>query len=387
MQANHPPHLHWHENDGPHQARWISEAKHPPPKHLTLADDTLPADQAYRLASAGHGLIWHGDFQNARHLLQALMRRIDKPKKSAKKVAPVATPLEQFHRHRMAQAQRAHILNAILIPVQADHRIDLRRAPEVAQACAEVLGEQTEPYVLSLRQLQALIAAHEWRKKGVLIPALNAHIHPHYGVFSPIRGEYLELLMQAELPPNCTTAWDIGTGTGVIAAILAKRSIPNITATDTDERALHCARENIERLGYTRQIQIQQANLFPDAPDTPNARADLIVCNPPWLPAKASSPVEHAVFDAGGAMLKGFLSGVAQHLSERGQAWLIMSDLAEHLGLRQLDEIPQLITQHGLILVQRLDIRPKHGKAFDASDPLHAARSKEITSLWCLGKI
>lgn len=380
MQTNH---LHWHENDVPYQARWISEANHPPPKHLTLADDTLPADQAYRLASAGHGLLWRGDFQNARHLLQALMRRLDKGKKRPNKAAPALTPLEQFHRHRMAQAQRAHILNAILIPIQADHRIDLRRAPDVAAACLQVLGKQTEPYVLSLRQLQAFIAAHEWRKKGVLIPALNAHIHPHYGVFSPIRGEYLDLLMQAPLPVNCTSAWDIGTGTGVISAVLAKRGIPNITATDTDERALACARENIERLGYARQVQIQQANLFPNTPAT---SADLIVCNPPWLPAKASSPVEHAIFDAGGAMLKGFLSGVAQHLSEHGQAWLIMSDLAEHLGLRSPDEIPQLIAQHGLAVRQRLDIRPKHGKAFDPSDPLHAARSKEITSLWCLHK-
>lgn len=381
MQTNH---LHWHENDVPYQARWISEANHPPPKHLTLADDTLPADQAYRLASAGHGLLWRGDFQNARHLLQALMRRLDKGKKRPNKAASELTPLAQFHRHRMAQAQRAHILNAILIPIQADHRIDLRRAPDVAAACLQVLGKQTEPYVLSLRQLQAFIAAHEWRKKGVLIPALNAHIHPHYGVFSPIRGEYLDLLMQAPLPVNCTSAWDIGTGTGVISAVLAKRGIPNITATDTDERALACARENIEQLGYARQVQIQKANLFPNAPA---ASADLIVCNPPWLPAKASSPVEHAIFDAGGAMLKGFLSGVAQHLSEHGQAWLIMSDLAEHLGLRSPDEIPQLIAQHGLAVRQRLDIRPKHGKAFDPSDPLHAARSKEITSLWCLHKV
>ena len=382
MQINH---LHWHENDVPHQARWVSEANHPPPKHLTLADDTLPADQAYRLASAGHGLLWRGDFQNARHLLQALMRRLDKPKKSAKKPTPASTPLEQFHRHRMAQAQRAYILNSILIPIQADHRIELRRAPDVAQACTKVLGAQSEPYVLTLRQLQAIIAAHEWRKKGVWIPALDAHIHPHYGVFSPIRGEYLELLMQAELPPHCTTAWDIGTGTGVISALLAKRGIPNIIATDLDARALACASENIQRLGYARQVQVTQANLFPSTPNA-SAHADLIVCNPPWLPAKASSPVEHAVFDANGAMLKGFLSGVAQYLSGHGQAWLIMSDLAEHLGLRHPDEIPQLIAQHHLKLIQRLEIRPQHGKAYDANNPLHFARSKEITSLWCLGK-
>ena len=382
---NAPQTLTWVEKDTTHTAIWRSENGTPPPKRVQIADDTLNADTAYRLACEGTALLWRGDYQNARQLLQALSRRIDRPGKKPK-AAPTSMS-NAFNLHRQAQSQRARVLGMILLPLDDTFSIPLRRAPDVSSACFEAYGASGGSSVVSLREVLGLVGAHEWRKKGVEIPATGGRIHPHYGVFSPIRGEYLDLLMQAELPPNCTTAWDIGTGTGVIAAILAKRGIPNITATDTDERALHCARENIERLGYTRQIQIQKANLFPDASDTSNTHADLIVCNPPWLPAKASSPVEHAVFDAGGAMLKGFLSGVAQHLSERGQAWLIMSDLAEHLGLRQSDEIPQLITQHGLTLVQRLDIRPKHSKAFDTSDPPHAARSKEITSLWCLGKI
>ena len=32
------------------------------------------------------------------------------------------------------------------------------------------------------------------------------------------------------------------------------------------------------------------------------------------------------------------------------------------------------------------ETRPKHPKAQDASDPLHAARAAEVTSLWRLGK-
>jgi predicted short-subunit dehydrogenase-like oxidoreductase (DUF2520 family) len=46
----------------------------PMPKKIVLADDTLTADSAFRLACAGHGLLWRGDFQNARQLLQALAR-------------------------------------------------------------------------------------------------------------------------------------------------------------------------------------------------------------------------------------------------------------------------------------------------------------------------
>lgn len=47
-------------------------------------------------------------------------------------------------------------------------------------------------------------------------------------------------------------------------------------------------------------------------------------------------------------MLKGFLLGVGAHLSAHGQAWLVMSDFAEHLGLRGANEIANLIEQAGL---------------------------------------
>jgi hypothetical protein len=38
----------------------------------------------------------------------------------------------------------------------------------------------------------------------------------------------------------------------------------------------------------------------------------------------------------------------------------------------------------GLKVLGRLDVKPTHPRASDASDPLHAARSAEVTSLWRL---
>lgn len=80
---NAPSPLSWTENDTSRTALWRSDQVMP--KHVVLADDTLSADTAYRLACAGTGLLWRGDFQNARQMLQALTRRIDKPKKLAPK--------------------------------------------------------------------------------------------------------------------------------------------------------------------------------------------------------------------------------------------------------------------------------------------------------------
>ncbi|MDO9235387.1 MAG: class I SAM-dependent methyltransferase [Aquabacterium sp.] len=378
-------HLHWAQADGsPDSALWRSEAAVPVPKRVRLIDDTTPADVAYKLACEGTALLWQGDFQNARHLLQALMRRLDRQprgRNGAGKDAAELTAGDAFNKHRQAQAHRARVLGALLIPFNADHTVPLRRGPDVQQACLEAYGPGTEPYVATLRELLGLVGAHEWRKKGVDIPALKGRIHAHYGVFSPVRGEYVDLVAKAPLPAGVTTAFDIGTGTGVLAAVLAKRGIAKVIATDQDPRALACASANVNRLGLGASVTVLEADLFPEG------TAKLIVCNPPWVPARPSSPIEYAVYDPDSRMLRGFLSGLAGHLADGGEGWLILSDLAEHLGLRTRAELQGWIDGGGLKVVGRLDARPHHPKASDPNDPLHRARAAEVTSLWRLAAV
>jgi methylase of polypeptide subunit release factors len=393
------PKISWTHNEEPHTAHWHSERGLPAPQRVQLADDTLAADAAMKLAQSGVGLLWNGDFQNARHLVQALDRRL--AKRSASRPSAKQTLTEAFLAQRNAQAQRAKILGSVLIPLEADYSITLRRAPDVRTACSEAWGKADAGtrHVCSLRELLGIISAHEWRKKGVEVPVLGKdragqphRIHAHYGVFSPVRGEYLALIAKASLPkgaPADLVAWDVGTGTGVIAALLASRAVDKVVATDVSERALVCAKENLKRLQQSsgragKAVEVLQANLFPDA--ATHAKANLIVCNPPWLPAPVGSALEGAVYDEGSQMLLGFLKGVGERLASGGQAWLILSDLAERLGLRSREELMQAIQSAGLQVIERIDTQPEHPKAQDASDPLHAARSKEITSLWRLAQ-
>jgi methylase of polypeptide subunit release factors len=369
--ANHSV-VNWTEAGESRAARWRSENGAPPPRRVMVADDRITADAAYRLASEGTALLWRGDFQNARQLLQAMARRIDrKPRK------PASSPTEAFNFHRQYQSQRARTLGMLLLPLEADFSIPLRRAPNVKHACAEAYGAGDAPSLVSLRELLGVIGAHEWRKTGVEIPALGDRIHPHYGVFSPVRGEYVGLVAEAPLP-SAELAFDIGTGTGVLAAVLARRGIKHIVATDQDPRALACARQNIARLGLRGRVDVVEADLFPQG------RAPLIVCNPPWLPARANSPLEHAIYDPESRMLRGFLSGLAVHLEAGGEGWLILSDLAEHLGLRSRESLLAAFDEAGLSVVGRMDAKPTHPRASDTADPLHAARAAEVTSLWRL---
>ncbi|MEV4254051.1 class I SAM-dependent methyltransferase [Spirillospora sp. NPDC049652] len=359
----------WSEEGRERSARWLCEGGWPPPGDVVVVDDALTADVAHRMVRQGTSLLWRGDFHNARQLLSALGRRVRGGGKTPKGDARTV-----FYAYREARAREASLLSRLLVPLDADNAVPLRRAPDVRQAVGRVY-EPGEESVIPLRELLGIIGAEQWREKGVEVPAAGGRIHPHYGVFAPTRQEYIELVARAPLPSK-DVAFDIGTGTGVLAAVLARRGVGRVVATDSDPRALACARENVERLGV--DVEVVEADLFP------RGRAGVVVCNPPWLPGKAASGLDHAVYDPGGRMLHGYLDRLRAHLEPGGEGWLVLSDLAEHLGLRTRDELLERFDRAGLRVTDRLDARPVHPRAADADDPLHAARAAETTSLWRL---
>ena len=346
----------------------------------------MTADEAYGLACQGTALLWRGDYHEARQMLTALGKRADRAQRRSRPSAESAgaSPADTFHRYRQGRSQRARTLNALLIPLGDDYSIPLRRAPDVRLACVEAWGPADAASVTSLRALQGVIGAHEWRAKGIDIPEAGARIHPHFGVFAPIRREYVDLVSAAPLPvasASTSVAFDIGTGTGVLAAVLARRGIERVVATDLDPRALICARENAQRLGLSARVDVLQADLFPEG------RAALVVCNPPWVPARPSSPLENGIYDPDSRMLRGFLAGLPAHLEPGGEGWLILSDLAEHLGLRTRARLLEYFDAACLRVVGRLDVPPRHPRAADATDPLFIARAAEVTSLWRLAAL
>ncbi|WP_202869213.1 methyltransferase [Kribbella antibiotica] len=289
-------------------------------------DDTTSADRALRLIRQGSTLRWEGDFHNARQLLAALGRR----------------------------TRHVQHLNALLITTN-DYAIRLRRAPDVAAACREAYGPPNGERLIPLRELLGVIGAHQHRKRGIYLAALNARIHPHYGVFAPTRSEYVDLVAAEPLPPT-EVAFDLGTGTGVLAAVLLRRGITKVVATDNNPRAVACARENLRG-----RAEVIEADLFPPG------RADLVVCNPPWVPGRVNTMLDTAVYDEDSRMLRGFLRGVGDHLTPDGEAWLVM-------GIRPQEEMLAEFRAAGLRVLGRTGAVPTHRRA----------RSDETTYLWRL---
>jgi len=144
------PLSHWTEHGQPCSALWRSERGAAAPAKVVLADDTMTADAAYQLACGGTALLWRGDFNNARQLLEALQRRIDpapaqKPRRSTQQNAtrlcrrsdgsaslspapPGPSPARPHSGHGAAAVR------------SADYAIPLRRAPDAKLACTQAWG-------------------------------------------------------------------------------------------------------------------------------------------------------------------------------------------------------------------------------------------------------
>ncbi len=91
-------------------------------------------------------------------------------------------------------------------------------------------------------------------------------------------------------------ALDVGTGSGCIAlALAAEDRFVRVTAVDVSEAAAELARHNAARLGLGGRLRILHSDLFAALP--PEERFDLIVSNPPYIPAFEYEALEPNVRD------------------------------------------------------------------------------------------
>jgi len=298
-------------------------------------------------------VLWRGSYASACQVLAAVKRRL-------------TYQVSTYRAYRRMVSRRARLASHLMVELES-YQLLMSGAPDVSAACRLVYPPSC---VVPLRELLGVVGSYQWRLRGVHVPALDARIHPHYGVFAPTRQEYVSLVAAAPVPA-LDVAFDVGTGTGVLAALLARRGFAQVVATDTSPQAVACARDNVDRLGLS-QVSVLATDLFPPG------RASLVVCNPPWLPGTPRTLLDSAIYDQG--MLRRFLAGLPDHLAPGGEGWLVLSDIAELFGLRTRADLLGMIADAGLQVVDRLDTRPQHR----IRGSLAKVRAAEVVSLWRL---
>ncbi len=151
---------------------------------------------------------------------------------------------------------------------------------------------------------------------------------------------------------QATHILDIGTGTGLIALMLAQRSNALIDALELDEAAYHEARHNVAQSPWPERINIWHGS-FQDFAKQAAPSYDLVVCNPPFFnhSLKASSEQRTKARHTDTLTTTDIFSGVQGLLTPNGRFEVIIP--AENLTAYK-----QSVAQHQCYLNHLLWIKP-----------------------------
>lgn len=147
---------------------------------------------------------------------------------------------------------------------------------------------------------------------------------------------------------------DIGTGTGLIALMLAQRfSNAKITAVEIDRITSIEAKQNFENSVWKDRLSILNIDFF-EMEST--VKYDMVVCNPPYFKADQRSPnIKRAIARNGVFSNPTFLGNARSLMHNKSQISLIFP-------VDQLDLYENEAKKYGLFRVQTLFVKPTDQK-------------------------
>lgn len=158
-------------------------------------------------------------------------------------------------------------------------------------------------------------------------------------------------------PQQSKTILDIGTGTGILALMLAQKSTAAIDAIDVDIEAIAQAKENVEFCKWRERIKVSHTSLQKYVKECPH-KYDLIVSNPPYFTDSSKSPEEGRTLARHNDFLPfvELVEGVVALLEPKGKFYVI-------LPTKEAGILKELAEKKGLRLSRLLRVRTKHDKA------------------------
>ncbi len=241
-------------------------------------------------------------------------------------------PTASFTEQRAFRAEFRKLSNLILIHVK-EHKLGVSKAPEIGWL--EKLYPELNDFFLPFPQIQGLNSAWQWYKNGIHIPVLRNKIHPYYGVYFPTRFEHLILfdnwLKRYEGAKK--TAMDIGIGSGVLSLLMVQHGFQKLFGTDINPNAIIGLSESMAGTKLARKIEIDFGHLFGKW----EKPTELIVFNPPWLPAMQElNKLDEAIY-YNEQLFPEFFEAAHKRLLPGGKIVILFSNVAQ---------ITQVTTEH-----------------------------------------
>lgn len=152
---------------------------------------------------------------------------------------------------------------------------------------------------------------------------------------------------------------DIGTGTGVVALMLAQKTDAHIDAIDIDENAFLQATQNVSESKFVNQVSVTHSSLQEYSKST-SKKYNLIVTNPPYFEQSLKSSDEQRSFARHADVLpfEELIEGVTKLLDPKGKFCLILPTL-------EAEKFRAMAQKKGLFLSKLLRIKSKVNKDTD----------------------
>lgn len=283
-----------------------------------------------------------------------------------------------FKNERNFRNEFHKLSNKVLLEIR-NSKLVVKKSPKIGWF--DILYSDIDEFLLSFPQVQGLNSSWQWYKNGVEIPVLKNKIHPWYGTYFPTRFEHLQLFDNwlRRYSGKKDEAFDIGIGSGVLTMQMLQAGIKKVYGTDINPNVIVGIDEYINKNKLHGKIELGYGDLFAGI----SKKADLIVFNPPWLPASSNfEGIDKAIY-YDEALFSNFFSEAKKHLKKDGNIVLLFSNLAELTNENFVHPIEKELKEGGRFLKVLFE-KKKVKSASQKTKRNISTRKNEFVELWVL---
>lgn len=157
---------------------------------------------------------------------------------------------------------------------------------------------------------------------------------------------------------NASTILDIGTGTGLLALMMAQRTAAKIKAVEIDEQAAEEALYNFEQSKWSNRISLHQTSIQQFCKES-QLKFDLIVTNPPYYPITHHTEITQkkrsVARQTNILSFHELIESILTLLNPTGYCWLI-------LPVQEGSDFIEIAANNNLLLQHKINIKPKMNK-------------------------
>lgn len=285
---------------------------------------------------------------------------------------------KSFQGQRNFRSVYREISHRILLLVR-NNKLIVRKAPEIGWLYK--LYPEMNEFLLPFPQVQGLNSSWQWYERGISIPVLHKKIHPFFGTYFPTRFEHLKLFDNwlKKYRGSKELGIDVGIGCGVLTFQMIKHGFKKVIGTDSNPNAIIGLTEELTSNNLSSKIDLTYGDLFANCDE----KSELIVFNPPWLPASHNiEGLDKAIYyDA--ELFPRFFSEAKKHLQNKGKLILLFSNLAQISGLTNKHPIKKELSEGGRFQ-KELFMEKKAGQASTKTKRDQNWRNSEMVELWVL---